>query len=272
MHKDTDKIKLISLDVDFTLVDDRKEIPEINREAVRWAHFDKKIHITINSGRIAPSVRDYMERLGIYEAYPSLGGCIVQQWDGEIIKENFIDRAVALGIYRTAKALGCTILAYHHDSWFIDSEKDLWYESEYQATKVKGTAADIENLLYGRAVNKLLGAHLDEEKTSRLESMILENYSEKIDCFKSTSQFLEIVPKGVNKGTAIKALCGFYGIKKENVLCIGDYFNDVDMFKASGFPVAMANAPAEIKAMAKYVTKADNNNGGVAEAIYNTLG
>ena len=79
-------VKLICIDVDNTLVDDQKNIPEPNREAIRWAHFEKGAHIAINSGRIAPSTRDYMERLGVHDAYPSLNGCVVQDWDGTLIE------------------------------------------------------------------------------------------------------------------------------------------------------------------------------------------
>ena len=54
-------------------------------------------------------------------------------------------------------------------------------------------------------------------------------------------------------------------------MSLGDYYNDIDMFKASGISVAMANAPDDIKQMATYVTQADNVNAGVAEAIYRFL-
>ena len=71
----------------------------------------------------------------------------------------------------------------------------------------------------------------------------------------------------MNKGTAVQALCRHYGLQKENVMSIGDYYNDIDMFLASGISVAMANAPEDIKSQVTYVTKADNLRCGVAEAI-----
>ena len=92
-----------------------------------------------------------------------------------------------------------------------------------------------------------------------------------MDCFKSDPRFLEIVPKGINKGTAVKALCRFYGIEKENVMSIGDFYNDIDMFRESGISVAMANAPEDVKSQASFVTQADADHAGVAEAIYRFL-
>ncbi|MBQ3830760.1 MAG: HAD family phosphatase [Spirochaetales bacterium] len=261
-------VKLICIDVDNTLVDDQKNIPEPNREAIRWAHFEKGAHIAINSGRIAPSTRDYMERLGVHDAYPSLNGCVVQDWDEAFIEENNINRDVALEINGIAKVLGCAMFVYHHDLWYLDPGNDYWAESEFMATNIRGTITDTDSLIRRLIPNKMLGVHIDPCVTDLLQKRISESFSAYVDCFKSDPRFLEIVPKGVNKGTAVQALCRHYGIKRENVMSIGDYYNDIDMFLASGISVAMANAPDDIKSQVTYVTKADYKHCGVAEAIY----
>ncbi len=260
-------IKLVSIDVDFTLVDNDKNIPRENLRAIRWARFERGIHITINSGRIAPSVKAYMDELGIEDAYPSLGGCIVQEGNGRIIEEHFIDKGVAQQIYELGKALDCAMFMYHHDNWYLDPGQQYWVDSETKASRVQGTVTDTRELLLSTRPNKILAANMEPERTDILQRRIMERFSDEVDCFKSSPWYLEIMPKGVNKGTAIQALCRYYGIGKENVMSIGDYYNDMDMLKASGLPVAMANSPADIKAIAKYVTKADNNGCGVAEAL-----
>lgn len=267
----SEPIKLICIDVDNTLVDEFKNVPEPNREAIRWACFEKEAHIAINSGRIAPSTRDYMNRLGVRDAFPSLGGCIVQDWDGTIIEESFIDKDIALEINGIARSIGCTMFVYHHDLWYLDPGNDFWAESEFQATGIRGTILDTDSFIQGQAPNKMLGVQADPHKTDLLMERIADRYSKYIDCFKSDPRFLEIMPKGVNKGTAVQALCRHYGIGRENVMSLGDYYNDIDMFKASGISVAMANAPEDIKRMVTYVTQADNVNAGVAEAIYRFL-
>ncbi|MCR5443879.1 MAG: Cof-type HAD-IIB family hydrolase [Sphaerochaetaceae bacterium] len=265
------QIKLICIDVDNTLVDDRKNIPEPNRDAIRWAHFERGAHIAINSGRIAPSTRDYMERLGVHDAYPSLNGCVVQSWDGSFIEENSIDRDVALEINTMARSLGCTMFVYHHDLWYLDPGNDYWAESEFKATGIRGTITDTDTLIRGTVPNKMLGVQVDPCATDILKKRITEAFPDYVDCFKSDPRFLEIVPKGVNKGTAVQALCRHYGIAKENVMAIGDYYNDIDMFRESAVSVAMANAPDDIKGQVTYVTEADNLSCGVAEAIYRFL-
>ncbi len=264
----SDLIKLIMIDVDFTLVNDQKAIPKENVEAIRWARFEKGVRIAINSGRIAPSVRIYMDEIGINDPYPSLGGCIVQHGDGRIIEEHSIDSSIAREIRNLGLSMDCAMFIYHHDSWFLNPGMEYWEDSEFKASRTRGIITDTDKLLLTTKPNKILGANMTPEVTAELQRLISERYSDAVDCFKSSPWYLEIVPKGVNKGTAVKALCRHYGIGKENVMSIGDYYNDVDMLKASGLPVVMANAPEDMKGLARYVTKADNNHCGVAEAIY----
>ena len=265
------RIKLICLDVDNTLVDRDKNIPEKNLEAIRRIHCEMGVHIAVNSGRISGSTRDYMDRLGVHEAFPSLGGCIVQNWDGTIIEEHSIDREAARAINAIGRSLGCSDFVYHRERWYLDPGNEFWASSEYQATKVPGTFMDTDAFLASTAPTKMLGVHSDPERTTKLEQLIRKDFSRYVDCFKSDPRFLEIVPKGINKGTAVQSLCRFYGIAKENVMSMGDFYNDLDMFRESGISVAMANAPEDLKAQVSFVTKADADHAGVAEAIYHFI-
>ena len=262
-----DRIKLICIDVDGTLVNSSKDIPQGNLDAICWAHEQKGVHIAINSGRIAYSTADYMRRLGIHESFPSLGGCVVQTWDGDVIEEHFIDRDVAWKINRIAEDLGCSIFVYDRATWYLQTGNTYWAQSEFKATGLMGNLTDIGQLLLHKTPNKLLGVCEDASKVNRLVEMVNERFCESVDCFKSADIFLEIMPKGINKGTAVNALCRHYGIEKCNVMSIGDYYNDVDMFKRSGLAVAMANSPASVKAEADYITANTNEDCGVAEAI-----
>ena len=261
------RIELICLDIDGTLIDSSRTIPEENVKAIKWAHREKGVHVAVNSGRIAPSARTFMERLGIHEAFPSLGGCVVQRWDGSVIEQHFIDPSVAKGINALVRDLGCALFLYIGDSWFLDPGHDFWRDSETRATGLEGTITDTMDLLSSRAPNKMLGVDMDPDKVTRLQEAIRTRYPDQVDCFKSSDIYLEIVPKGINKGTAVDVLCRYYGIGKDAVMSIGDYYNDIDMLLASGLPVAVANSPSRVKEIAAYVTEADCDSCGVAEAI-----
>lgn len=261
------KTKLICSDVDSTLVDDYKKLSPKNREAIRKAVLEEGMHFAIISGRIAPSVRRYMDEIGITGVVPSLGGCLIEDWDGTIIEENVVDGRLAIKINDLIKAMDCLCFAYHHNDWYIDPGHPDWVKSEADATDTIGVIEDLTGLFGRINPNKLLGVHSDTDKVKRLSDAILERYSNEVDCFLSSPMYLEIVPKGVNKGTAVDALCRHYGIERSNVLAIGDYYNDIDMLKIVGVPVTVRNAPDDIKAVARYVTENDCNNSAVAEAL-----
>ena len=77
---------------------------------------------------------------------------------------------------------------------------------------------------------------------------------------------IEITSADADKGEALIALAGELGIRREEVMAMGDGHNDLGLMKAAGLSVAMGNASREIMDVADYVTL-DNEHDGVAEAI-----
>ena len=72
--------------------------------------------------------------------------------------------------------------------------------------------------------------------------------------------------KSVSKTSAIQQLINLYNIEKDEVVSVGDNFNDIDMIKFAGIGVAMGNAPDEVKKISDYVTLS-NDKDGVANVI-----
>ena len=72
--------------------------------------------------------------------------------------------------------------------------------------------------------------------------------------------------KGVSKGNSVKILADYYGINREQVICIGDSENDLSMIKFAGLGVAMGNGSLAVKEAAQYITDS-NNCDGVAKVI-----
>lgn len=69
-----------------------------------------------------------------------------------------------------------------------------------------------------------------------------------------------------SKGNALKNLAVQLGIPQEEVLSIGNYYNDISMLTYAGLGVAMDNSPLEVKAAANAVT-GTNNDSGVRDAL-----
>lgn len=108
---------------------------------------------------------------------------------------------------------------------------------------------------------------LTKQSRQRLKA-ILELYPELSAAY--TSIYVEVFSKNASKGRALEALAGHLGITREETACIGDGENDLSMFEASGFNIAMGNAFDGLKKKADYVT-ASNNREGAAKAVRKIL-
>ena len=88
-----------------------------------------------------------------------------------------------------------------------------------------------------------------------------------MDLYLSCKEYMEIMPKGVSKGNALKAFCEGQGIPLANTLSAGDEYNDISMIQYAGLGVAMANAQEKVKDVADYITINSNDEDGIAEVI-----
>ena len=66
--------------------------------------------------------------------------------------------------------------------------------------------------------------------------------------------YVEVVPNGANKGTAVGWYMELFGIKRENVFCIGDYYNDIPLLKAGGVSAVTAEAPNDVAKSADFIS------------------
>ena len=62
------------------------------------------------------------------------------------------------------------------------------------------------------------------------------------------------MPSGVSKASGLHDLCALMSKSMKNTVVIGDYYNDLEIMREAGYAVAVANAPAEVKAAADHVT------------------
>ena len=89
----------------------------------------------------------------------------------------------------------------------------------------------------------------------------------RIDLYPSSPFFIEAVPLGVAKDGSLAELLRRMGLTRENLMACGDGLNDRSMIAYAGVGVAMQNAEDPVKDCADYVTAADNDHDGVAEAV-----
>ena len=133
-------------------------------------------------------------------------------------------------------------------------------------TGVPNVICDYRNMNVSIA-KTIFGSEKDEEILAIEKALRLHPMAHKFDFVRSERTLFEILPKGVNKGLAISKLVEYLQIDPKNTIAIGDYNNDVPMFKAAGLGVAVANACREALDAADTVT-VSNDEHAIARVIY----
>ena len=106
----------------------------------------------------------------------------------------------------------------------------------------------------------------EREKVAALEAKLRATMSHRMDVYCSMPEFLECVPKGIDKGDSLSQLAQHLHIAREAVMACGDGENDLSMIRYAGLGIAMANAVDSVKAAADFVTLS-NDEDGVAYVV-----
>jgi HAD superfamily hydrolase (TIGR01484 family) len=79
--------------------------------------------------------------------------------------------------------------------------------------------------------------------------------------------YLEVRRSGSSKGKAMYRLLEYLKINQKQTAVVGDWYNDISLFKTKGVKIALKNAIPEIKKSADYVLNKSNNEDGVSEFL-----
>lgn len=143
----------------------------------------------------------------------------------------------------------------------IAKEQPYFVQLKYISDLNEFMNSDIE-------IRKFVAFHNDIELINKMKRVIGE--IEGLAVSSSFEDNIEITHITAQKGIILAKVAKEMGLKREEVMVIGDSFNDYSMFEEFTESVAMGNAIPEIKEVAKYITDT-NTNLGVAKAIYNVL-
>ncbi|WP_311516176.1 Cof-type HAD-IIB family hydrolase [uncultured Anaerococcus sp.] len=259
-------IKLLASDIDETLVDAQKNVPQRNIDAIKKAK-DMGVIVTLASGRGTYELFDIPDQAGVVDedrfVISCNGAIIMNIFTKEIVYSQSLKYDYANAILDYAYKNEQTCYIYTLDNKYgINLDRDSYAEN--QITVLADNNIDflkdaiiLKAIIKNKDMNYLQGLEIDIAS--------LTNYD--VEVAYSSDMFMEVNAKGVNKAVALKKVCDHYGIDLADTLAIGDNYNDVAMLEACGTSVAVANARLQVKDSADYVTKATNEEGAVAEAI-----
>lgn len=268
-----DRIKMIGLDLDGTLLTDRKEFTERSKRTLRAA-IDSGITVLIATGRPLTGIPEEIRNFpGMRYALTSNGAKVMDVWEDRVVDEHLLSAKLAekaleiCGKYDTLQEV-----YYDGVSYAPEDKRDLiprYHKNPNMWEYMRKTRTWTDNILQmvresGRGLDKIqiLFADMDERTKAWKELSEVDG----LELVGSLGYNIEINAAGVNKGTGLVSLGRLLGIKRGEIMACGDGDNDLLMLKEVGFGVAMANAEEEVKKAADYITLS-NEEDGVAEAI-----
>ncbi len=262
--------KLIAIDVDGTLLNDKKEIDIETKESINSAIQNNK-EVVICTGRCYPELIDILNKLPkIRYVIGTSGTWIFDTYAKKDIYAIPIDIEIVKEIFRRIEHKDVLIHLLNKES-VIQSNKlhnmEKYQMGVYQKMfeKIAIETPDIKEYFYKNLplLTKFNIYHRSVEDREDTRNLLKDL---DLELTNSERTSLECTAKGISKGTGLKMLAKFLNIEMKDIIAIGDSDNDVSMLKVAGLSVAMGNAKENIKVLCKKIVS-DNNDNGVAKAI-----
>ncbi len=255
--------RLIAIDLDGTLLNHEGKVTEANKAAVRKA-LEAGFRVVFATGRNYYESRHVIDEVGHYDAAVFVGGAsIVDTNGGETLHRQLIDPALARDV--------CLLLERYQLPPMVLQDRALagvdflvgqvplpqvvgdWHKRhEAQVRQVQ----DWQSVDFSHTMRiGTLGPAMNVESA---EAALEARFGERLFFYRimlghTGAELLEIFDPSVNKWAGIEQVAARDGIRREEIVAIGDDFNDLHMIKNAGLGVAMGNAREEIKAIADRV-------------------
>lgn len=261
MHKDCSYI--IALDLDGTLTNERKEITPRTRELLITLQ-KKGTKVCLASGRPPYGMRPLAEQLHMAEYGGVLlcynGGYVEECSTGKVLTERHIDETLIPRLTEWQHEMGMTLMTYHEDKIYTEHPDDVYVAQSSRNNKMQVVGINDFVNDTPRPINKCLMVG-SPELVKQWEHHMANEMEGRMHILHSTPYFIELLPLGIDKGTALRCLLDYYGMTADRLIAFGDSHNDIDMLTTAGIGVAMGNAEEEVKNAADYVTLSNEEDG-----------
>ncbi|CAG9614717.1 Putative phosphatase [Bacillus rhizoplanae] len=255
----TSNVTAIVLDLDGTLLNSQKEVSKRNLQAILEC-YRKGITVIFATARPPRSVKIFLpQELQEIAAIVYYNGALIVDNTSEYRQHYPIESAITNEIIEY-------VIAHHSDACMSIESEDMWYSNR--------------SLDYSKSITTIVNpivVSLHEFKRINASKLLISQYpyyenlhkqfEHKVNTvYTDSGTLIQIMAKGVSKKQAIMDLCVQNHIAMNSIMAFGDDWNDLDLFHACGFPIAMENAIRELKEIAYFVTKS-NDEDGVAQVL-----
>ena len=267
-------IRLIGIDVDGTLLDSRGHLPDANRDAIFEA-VASGIHVALVTGRSYPFARPVADTLPESVTLIVSSGAVERAMDGTVLARRLLDRRIAQHVLDATRPLrDHAALIFDRDesnqivfetmNWEHPGRKNYWLRNSHligQTVPLEAALTEdpVEVMFNGAAVAmRSLTESLQREArgyTVSLTEYVPRDFS-----------LVDVTAPNATKGHALAWRAERLGLTRDQVMAVGDNFNDVEMLEYAGTPVLMANAVEGLRRPGWHVT-GHQDEAGLAQAV-----
>lgn len=260
-------IKLLTIDMDGTLLTDRKKVTEKNMLALKKAAQNGVIVVPVTGRSFDCLPRQLIGQDFYRYVIASNGARIYDTREKKTLYSSLIPQKNAINLLLEGKKHGLGLTARVENQTIVEGamlnlKARLIYKKDSQdSIKTKDIVQVIKQM--NSDVEEVQLFCFDEKKKWWAKDIAQRNKD-----YNSTFGriYVEIYNKNASKGIALRTLADILGISKSEIMSIGNGENDLAMFEESGIKIAVDNAELCLKERADFIV-ASNNMSGVAEAI-----
>ena len=267
-------VRLIGIDMDGTLLDSDGRVPHANRQAIHEA-VARGIHVALVTGRSYPFARPAASELPASVTLIVSSGAVERAMDGTTLARRLLRRDVAERLlastrdHRDAAALVFDRdderqIVFESMDWGHPGRKGYWTRNQ----TLIAHAPSLEEALVEDPVEVMFNGFVEVVRplAHRLQQNAREFAVSLTEYVDRDFALLDVTAPGATKGRALAWRAEQLGLSREDVMAVGDNFNDVEMLEYAGVPVVMGNAVAALKTRGWPVV-AYQDDAGLAEAI-----
>jgi len=268
-------IQSVFLDIDGTLLNPNHELSDENIATVRKLREIYSIPVYLISARPPSGIREYYDKLGLNTPFTAYNGAITGSFTEGL---NFTaERNVRISsffvpdLWKESELFPFTFCIYEGNTLYVKDLENIHAQREKRLTHCNLEVLDIDFLSQSWKLNnsgphKIQCIGRFEEVNPFLDIIKAKNYASELHIKQSGDLNFEITHFGATKEDAVKSISEKTAIPLEEIMALGDNYNDVATLNMVGIGIAMGNAPQEILDQVKIHTSRNTEN-GVAEAL-----
>ena len=258
-------VRLVAIDMDGTLLPGLSQtVSARNARALRAAQ-GAGITVAIATGRRAAYATPLLENLGLRADTPLIAsnGAVLCTLDGKTIGRCHMEAHVARGLCGLLRPFGTVVFTFDRpgrgELVLEDPEQAhgriaLWIEANRNAIEVvkplELALVDGDDPIQGMAAGSV-GRMQEAEKALKASEWAAACECVRTEYPARDLSILDLLPSGISKGWALEQLATRLGVDRRETMAIGDNWNDASMLEWAGQGIVMANAPLELRTLAK---------------------